>query len=69
MRILDFIPAFHALKLVKFNKTLLAFCELFLDLLLVIIIHILLRRVYAVLLFSVFGAGLTAVVWHGKAHI
>lgn len=44
LRILDFVPAFLALKSVKFNKILQAFFELFLDLLLVIIIHILLRK-------------------------
>ena len=62
LRISDLIPAFHALKLVKFNKSFLAFGELSLDLLLVIMIHILLRKEYSTLLFRVFGAGLPAMV-------
>ena len=59
LRISDLIPAFHAL---KFNKSFLAFGELSLDLLLVIMIHILLRKEYSTLLFRVFGAGLPAMV-------
>lgn len=69
LRIWDLVPAFHALKLVKFNKIFLAFCELFLDLLFMIMIHVLLRKIYSILFFSVFGAGLPAVVWHEKAWV